>query len=126
MNSLQLELTKLIWKKELSFGCYTKVPNEGYARIIYVNPNDSIAVEWSGSEFDVWEYEFIGHPATLSDLHRFMNEKGIVLWQWCDYIYSVFEYDEEWYFPQIKYDSSKYLLEQSDETLKQIIDLIKS
>ena len=72
--------------------------------------------------------EIIGHPATLTDLHRFLwdnfdqeigwvhNERAIILPpnNPCERLRI------------IPYDSSKELLDQSEETLQQIINLINN
>lgn len=90
MNNLQLELTRLIGKKKRLY-------------------------EWEGDDS-----EMTISPATLSDFHRWMNEK-VKWWEQCSLYIS--HDDTRLYIP---YDSSKDLLEQSDDTLKQIIELISS
>jgi len=64
------------------------------------------------------QFEIVWHPATLSDLHRWMNEK------WISWYQEKYKFHSE--ESMIWYDSSKDLLEQSTETLDKIIELIKS
>ena len=63
--------------------------------------------------------EIIWHPATLSDLHRWMNLHGEFQQ---NYTVITFTQSAGW-DTEIKYDSSKDLLDQSTETLTQIIEL---
>jgi len=122
MENLQLELTKLLGKKELSFWCKIEKWCR-YATIIH-------KIEWwykiLADDLQVHNIQkpdiIIGHPPTLINFHRFLNEKWIVWGQWEDKIqfYPLSMYDE-W----IPYDSSKELLDQEESTLKQIISLIR-
>lgn len=140
MNALQLEITRLIWKKEYVLCSQWieihRTKNKEEAEKIMNDGNDKwvkhcelCADYWeipAGNEIDISEENT---PATLSDFHRWMNDK------WCSYRTS-FEQksfsiefrgneDSEW-DTTIPYDSSLWLLEQSEDTLKQIIDLINS
>ena len=91
MDSLQLELTKLIGKKHK----YTK----------YISNS----------------------PATLSDLHRWIDsQKWVHYWNQNRKTITIDSGVEEKDTVYIPYYSSKDLLDQSDETLKQIIDLIRN
>jgi hypothetical protein len=146
MTPLQLQLTKLIGDKELTFGCYVYTKDKDYswkplAIVIksfhwfntsytwYSHTTDNITV-WitfwwkynSGKikpicSFSKNEMEIIWHPATLSDLHRWMNEKNVEFTQENNYIYPE-------YYSRIPYNSSLPLLEQDESTLEQIRDLI--
>lgn len=129
MNDLQLSLTRLIGKKELTFGCLTyrnrlsRIISKDYPqwelsepwnlRYICIDDWENIYTSW------LTDTEIIGHPATLTDLHRWMNKNNI--WedyfeQDCDFIrYNGIEF---------QYISSKDLLDQDEETLKQIISII--
>ena len=133
MNTLQLELTKLIGSKELSFGCI--VINKRIARVITKDyPQWDMPEPWNlryvciddGENIftsTLTEHEIIWHPATLSDFHKWMNENVFHWSQW----YESITYDIDWRsYASILYDSSKELLEQSTETLQQIINLIIS
>jgi len=149
MNEQQLELTRLIGKKELSFWCYVvnkEMPSFYYKLItkVYfpwdtnenrwwvVNTNNNSVIEQTIPEE---QFEIVWHTAHLPDFHKWMNEKikKVSDWhfsQWPDEIrfclawrdeIKVFEFDIT-----IPYDSSKDLLDQSTETLDKIIELIKS
>ena len=100
MTPLQLELTRLIGKKELMFGC-TDTLEVGY----FHNPEKQIM-------------KIIGHPATLSDFHRWVINNNLILTHQDSRIYAG--------DTRILYDSSKDLLDQEEETLKQIVELISS
>ena len=75
------------------------------------------------------EIEIIGHPATLSDFHRFLNE-------WMTFPktndkrwfhtpeYIAITYTDKNRNQYIPYDNYKDLLDQDEETLKQIISII--
>ena len=130
MNDIQIELTKLLGRKELTFGC--KVISEWVIRTMvwdadyknYLTSNGSIQHNYyvyanEDTEFSI--DEIIGHPATLTDLHKWMNKKWI----------SWGMGDEFWCstkdgFIEFTYNSSEDLLDQEEETLKQIIELVKA
>ena len=129
MTPLQLELTRLIGKKELTFGC--KVIAEWTIRTMvwdadyknYLTSNGSIEYNYyvyanEDTEFSI--DEIIGHPATLSDFHRWIMKTHDFA-QSGTYI-EIMSGSE---IIEIKYDSSKNFLDQDEETLKQIISLIK-
>lgn len=99
MTPLQLELTRLIGKKET-----------------YIEESP-----WSWQQYKR-EREI---PATLSELHRWMNEKiGLGTWH-MDALGIFYTTDWRWDMVyKIPYDSSKDLLNQDEETLKQIISII--
>lgn len=145
MTDLQLELTKLIGSKELSFGCYIIVHGDT-TRL----DDNNFSISYDGKSYyhkETWDYEtfdsgnrihewyveqhieiteIIGHPATLSDLHKFtitsnysfeQDDEIINLWKWEKDCYSSIDF---------YYDLSKNLLEQSEETLQKIIAFIKA
>lgn len=95
MTPLQIELTKLIGKKE----------------------------DWNGYA--------TYNKASLSDFHRWINIEYYFYQKNPSYKW---EHHEDWIFitdkrgliKKIPYDSSKDLLEQDEETLKQMVELIKS
>lgn len=132
MNTLALELTRLIGKKELTFGCLFLTNRSEEIRKWDDNHfrwKEGIYFSSSGTYCVGETMEIIWHPATLSDLHRWMNENLKRNWtMWTEDIhYHVWKkvwLDFEIFI--IKYDSSKDLLDQSEETLKQLIDLITS
>lgn len=124
MSPLQTELTKLIGKKELSFGCILKkwdIVTE------FISLTCNLVMTMYGSWLrDIRECEIIGHPATLSDFHRFLNSsKKLRNFHQSEMDIEIFEKYEEYPILTISYNSSKDLLDQEEETLKQIIDLIK-
>lgn len=149
MTPLQLELTRLIGKKELSFGCLVTVQSTDlrhryvwydeeyevdteeefyyvckYDGILYSDRNGCETLWKMWANWNDWKIiEIIWHPATLADFHRWMNENVFYWSQW----YESFSYDKNWIsYDNIPYDSSKELLDQSEETLQQIISLIKT
>ena len=74
------------------------------------------------------EEEIIGHPATLSDLHRWIIQNvqttmAPTIYHHEDEI-RFYGKTEETAIVSIPYDSSKELLDQSEETLEKIISLI--
>jgi hypothetical protein len=160
MTPLQLELTKLLGRKELTKGCEIVVHDENF--IMYSNDRKAI-VQDTMEKWDlfllyyVWyranrnsqekkipmngwvhyddketmgSIEIIGHPATLSDFHRSMTSVWInwnqnnffieIIWEIDSYLKTIVTPTS------IPYDSSLWLLEQNEETLKQIIELINS
>ena len=106
MNEIQIELTRLIGKKE-------RMLRDDFYDNTWC-PSSLIAEES--------DYELKEIPATLSDFHRWMNEKWIEWEQRIDW----FEISESNWVHFQKYDSNKKLLEQSEECLKQIVALVKS
>lgn len=154
MTDLQSEITKLIGSKELSFGCYVWVKDKDYewkplARVVI--KKIVWTTSWSGYDavddcisvyIDFWwmfygwkfkpmvsfsknKMEIIGHPATLSDLHRFLENEN-TFHRFEQNICSIRMIRMDDCFNVIPYDASKDLLDQSEETLKQIIDFIKA
>lgn len=198
MTPLQIELTKLIWKKELTFGCKVIITRSVYKLSdeqkeyladkhwkcilsdeleengewhLYIFNEDDLVIsdnstyewaciswldifkqvrvqsEWHTEQtisiirnrtvyeswkpnvrFDDYWYSFqevssvLGHPATISDFHVWMNEKHLQWKQLEDVIYIV---PDEWASIMIMYNSSKDFLDQDEETLKQIVSLVK-
>lgn len=138
MGELQIELTKLIGSKELSFGCeinarwgikgkFLRKENLSEEVIFFYSERENI--ESLQSKF----VEIIGHPATLSDFQIWLESKWleweqknkytdkfgeakIMIW-WGNWIYLG---------ESIEYDPSKYLIDQPEENLKAIIEFIKS
>ncbi len=104
MNEIQLELTQLLWKQELIFGRFIK-PKQ-YLQMLCYQP-------------------------TLSDLHRWMNENEIHFFQRTTEIVIQIPVkkwvSKKWYYTTaIKFDTNKDLLDQDEDTLNQIIKLIKT
>ena len=134
MTPLQLELTRLIGKKELTFWCLIEWSGNSSVNKRYLQKIDSQYLMGYGdsekdmhqeafwiSELSLRDCEIIGHPATLSDLHSWILKTHDFA-QSGTYI-EIMSGSE---ILEIKYDSSKDLLDQEEETLKQIISLIKS
>lgn len=128
MNNLQLELTRLIGKKDLTFWCLYKSKDEEKIFIDdwhYIFCDNEVYRDlWIKEPRKIcWEYEIIWHPATLPDFHRWMNEN---VFHWSQ-SYESIEYDTDWLsYYKIPYDSSKDLLDQDSQVLKQIIELINN
>jgi len=145
MTDLQLELTRLIGRKELTFGCIVYIPEtkiysrrlkEWFWRVHFANAlTEYMWVCLDNKNYIPWfnakkrNVEIIGHPATLSDLHKWMNDSTFnwfqsnrkLTLQWSQKKWSWF-IDLE---TSIVYDSSIGLLDQSESTLQAIINLIK-
>lgn len=90
MNNTQLELTKLLGKKE---------------------------VGWI--TFHSWDSIALTKDITLTDFHRWLNENNLS-WGMSDEFWISTADD----YIILSYDSSKELLEQSEECMKKIIELI--
>ena len=156
MTPLQLELTKLIGKKELRFGCYLRVKKwthwmdtQFFNTVIidtdYVwdlrryktrHPLYEVYEEYISFAIEKQELEIIWHPATLSDLHRWLDSKYLY-WnmEGSSYSWKITIAMLHWKTGQapiasnhntILYESSKDLLDQDEETLRKIIEFINS
>lgn len=137
MNALQIELIRLLWRKELTFWCYIlKSKNDciyrlfsddeisGYNLIEDLSWDSEGYYFWDIESFDKDNDEILWHKPELSDFQRWMNSHT----NWFGQT-SESDYDEIRPMNQnikIKYDSSKDLVDQDEETLIQIIALIKS
>jgi hypothetical protein len=151
MTPLQLELTKLIGRKDLTKDClvtlnsvwqkYSEKPQkwrlaEYITEWKYLWKTQILTANNENRRFkSSWEVtEIIGHPATLSDFHRFLCENYDTAWYHNQYEWIVYKVMHTWEYGtmevlsenDIPYDSSKDLLDQDEETLNQIIELIKS
>lgn len=148
MNNLQLELTSLIGKKKLTLWAIVTVEleDETVEWVFIKNIADSddtgswyvsffrgITIQNSNDEFEDLEcfesdVEIIGHPATLSDFHKWMNDMDLNWSQEPEGLSANIVFNESWdgSFDEIEYDTSLELLDQEEEILKQIIALIKS
>jgi len=136
MNDIQLELTRLIGEKELTFGCVLKYNKFDYEWFDYYQflftTKDCYGLVSTHSlnkdnEFRSYndKYEIIGHPATETDFKRWMNGKYDWQQTWsCIFFFELKDWNIE--MRTIEYDSSKELLEQKADTITQIISLIKS
>lgn len=136
MTPLQIELTKLIGKKELSFGCIIKSINTGWIRRLCDYSDLGKDEDWTYnfwiiteavSYIEMQNCSIIGHPATLSDFQRWMNSKKFYSWgqHKDEFIDAFFITEQSWKIDRVSIDSSKDILDQSEETLQQIIDLVK-
>lgn len=140
MNELQLQITKLIGKKELKCGCLVE---ERWIIAKYVSQYANTCSRWIAVwtilttvdelwEFhDFFDYKIIWYPATLSDLHRCIMWVKDTCWNNKLHFKQTRESIEVMIVWKLKrtiiiYDSSLDLLDQSEETLKTIIDLITS
>ena len=124
MTPLQLELTRLIGDKTLSFGCLVKLPKKWICFFVcreeLSNWTFPSRIFFDGKKtFQTSiteEIEILWHPVTETNFKKWMNEKGIDWKQNQDYIAA-------WVYV-IPYSSNLPLLEQSEETLTQILNLI--
>lgn len=143
MNETQLELTRLLGDKTISFGCLVEWDSITSVSKRYQQTIDSLhLLGYWDSERDMYQEAFwmselflrnceiIWHPATLTDFHKWMmvakdtagnsmlsfrqNRETIAVWT-----------VGETYPQEIDYDSSLQLLEQSPETLSAILNLVK-
>lgn len=145
MNQQQLTLTRLLGKKELSFGCIVNIQHKAKTSIATflwkVTDEDSCmgaeiitVYEYSTEQpWFEWSYEFredstntkiseiIWHPATLSDLCKWLSWKNKC---WNISTYWINNCVLLWTDNAISYDFTKDLLDQSPETLAQIIEII--
>lgn len=141
MNETQLELTRLLGDKTISFGCLVEWDNGMSVSKRQIQAIDSLHLlgYWDSakdmyqeafwtSELFLRDCEIIGHPATLTDLHRWMNNNchEQVPNGWVQHCSSIMLTTEDWIPHSVDYDSSKPLLDQSPETLSAIINLVKS
>lgn len=77
MTKLQLSLTRILGKKELYFGCVLlNVSGIEIKYVIRIDETGGFLTD-DGSRQNIETMEIIGHPATLSDFHRWMGELKI-------------------------------------------------
>lgn len=127
MNALQIEITKLIGRKNLDFGCYIKTTySPEPERVIDVMSNNRICVEWGCSEYDSTEYEIIGYEADIYDLQRWLNKNIKQPTIWFQTADSILIEPEMTSIISIPYDSNKRLLDQDNTVFIEIINFIKS
>ena len=131
MNDLQLELTKLIGSKELTFWCivndtdydtWTAIIFRERGREFIVSRDNDLSKPYLERKTDVEDWEIIGHPPTMVDFYVWCDKKWFWLTQNLTYL-NVFS-DKQFIFTE-KYDSTKPLIYQDIETLNLIIDFIK-
>ena len=127
LEGVRLELTKLIWKKWQYIWCLIKdklnerfytISNEYYWKIFYyIEPLD---LPYSRYQFQIEsEFETIGHPATLSDFHKF-------IWpEWFTQHMGYIKLQGKWSGIKLQYDVMKEFLEQDDSVLESIALFIK-
>lgn len=63
---------------------------------------------------------------TLSDFHRYANDKHLAWEQSSACIYSYVDSIDDRYFSPILYDSSRDFLDQEESTLEAIVELVKT
>lgn len=125
MKNLQLEITTLIGRKNLDFGCYVKtIYSPEPERVIDVMSNNRICVEWGWTEYDSTEYEVIGYEADIYDLQRWLNKNIKQPTVWFQTSESICIEPEMESIISIPYDSNQSLMNQSKKTLMEIINLI--
>ena len=137
MNHQDLKLYELLADKTLSFGCSVREPwktpwYEEDCR--YVQKLDDGGFELASEEGfiyhgDVTYLLIIGHEPTLTDLQRWMKERNENINSFChlnDCIIINFLYLGGLDRLEMKYDCSLTLMQQSESTKQEIIDLIES
>ncbi len=129
MTPTQLELTRLLGSKELTLGCMFKQSyTEGFETVIYkvVGWNfHSVTERWIAHFPHVSQItEIIGHPATLTDFHRWLVDKCLIFEQRA--LSFVVKDVEMNLLLEVSYLSSKPLLDQEEATLSAILNLVKS
>lgn len=116
MTPQQLKLYELLGSKELSVGCMVYFTDPSSYKLftsILANEDDVTNYYCMYRE----EQEIIGHPPTIVDLHRWLNEKSI-RWEMQNKYMRI---------PLVvSYNSSLPLLDQTTETLDAIIELINN
>lgn len=117
MNQQKLELTRLLGKKELRHIEWCKA----YTDKCWKKNSDWVYIcmycsRWGGND----RYEEVSATPTLSDFHKWLVDSDISWRQTTAWIWF------ENFRTSIPYDSSKDLLDQSPETLAQIIELIRN
>lgn len=138
MDKQDLLLYEFLWDKTLSFGCIMQMDGYTATNIETCQCTYPDIVE---SDTPSWNWEIIGHEPTLSDFHKWMNENCKVVWQqesnlsltgrygWerdgITYYLQEYPSMDNSHLVYIPYDSSKSLLNQSEETKAAIIELIK-
>lgn len=137
MNSLTpiaLELTQLIWRKDLEFGCIYYQPEfDFYHRIWEENPEDG---DYPIAMRNWWRYatieeiasakylQIIGHPVVDTDLFRWAEEKRVYLNITNFFLVWLSERLIVW-DKEIPYNPKLPLYEQEEDTLLAIINIIK-
>lgn len=134
MNEQQLELTRLLGKKEFNsenlWWFLLLIPDCKYNNwLVSLSGYEEIQYKWN-TPFRIKDRddngiftEVIWHPATLSDLHKWLHPKFPMFWQSYDLIFLTKPNDADdgeflWY------NCSKDLLYQTPEVLDKIIELI--
>lgn len=134
MNQHQLRLTQLLGSKELKFWCVLfgkTFANQSERNLVFLYDTVSQMCQHKVMDLDTsytnkqlvdntgWNpFEIIWHPAHLHDFHNWLVDSDISWRQTTAWIWF------ENFRTSIPYDSSKDLLDQSEETLAQIIELI--
>lgn len=151
----QIEAIKIFWKKDLSFGCivlhqHSYTPEYWPEQVSIVTRNDGNKNEsewllprwvWVDSSYQVEEYTILWHEPHLEDVFRVAKEKAKISHKWD--IYSIVDlsinghyrnelsivlqggFNNDFHKDRIQYNPSIPLLQQSEETLKQLISLFK-
>jgi len=126
-SQLDLELFKIFWRKELSFGCIIKMPSIfEYRRIVRWEMKWTFQVEYSW-DIDVreGEYEILWHEPTITDVFRVADEK----WYYGIELEHIIDKDYYLWCNEVRiksYNPTLPLLQQTDETKQQLIDLFQS
>lgn len=137
----KIEAIKIFWKKDLSFGCivlhqHSYTPEYWPEQVSIVTRNDGNKNEsewllprwvWVDSSYQVEEYTILWHEPHLEDVFRVAEEKWftfdlINFWKKQPRLTSLIPSNENFNIP---INPNIPLLEQPEETLKQLISLFK-
>lgn len=139
MNPTDLQLYELLWDKTLKFGCLFKQEYDSATYVALTDLRENMMGTLSFWTQRYWTYnssissceqkrvrEIIWHEPTLTDFHRWLNERGILWFQDDEYIEETKRPWIDFVFDSFSYISSLTLLEQPKETKQAITDFISS
>lgn len=132
-SNIDLELFKIFWRKELSFGCVYYPNTDDFAEpYLYVEEYVWLKIStWrlirdSSYEIEVmnsWDVNILWHEPTITDVFSLCEKR----W-WKLEVYMDFIYISDWRViieSHLPYNPTLPLLAQSDETKSQLINLFK-
>jgi hypothetical protein len=129
MTPLQLELTRLIGKKEYGVGLlFTQAYTDKIETMLSeVRWGNFHAITWDKIHFPHTSQitEIIGHPATLSDLHMWINSCNRII-DWSQNTEGISVTCFLGKIVVLFYDSSKELINQNEKHIKDIVYFIKN
>jgi len=129
----QIELIKLFWKKDLTFGCFAYAYRDWYnSKQLYKNVwgNKYVLADIWDFDFiskDEWDVEILWHIPHLEDVFRVAIEKwfhvSLALQSRWEYFLSIYGSDTQNFY---LYNPTLPLIDQPEETLTQLLTLFKS